>query len=97
MFSGKASVLGGLSNENRLAEICPDEFKKDNKWSDLANKIFFSGADTINWNYKSFSKEEQKKQKTCLIGVLKTFGLSHEDKESVAGWMLFEMLNEIPR
>lgn len=96
LFSGKARVMGGLSNEDSLAKICPEEFKKDNKWSDLANSIFFKGADTTNWNYKSSNVEEQTKQKNCLMGLLQTFGLSHEDKEAVAGWMLSEILNKIP-
>ena len=32
----------------------------------------------------------------CFQGVLGTFGLRHEDKEAVAGWMLSEMLAEVP-
>lgn len=31
------------------------------------------------------------------MGLLQTFDIPHEDKESVAGWMLSEMLNEIPK
>ena len=75
LFSGKARMLGGLSNEDRLAKICPEEFKKDNEWSDLANKIFFCGVDTSKWDYKSPNKEIQDNQKTCLMGLLRTFGL----------------------
>lgn len=56
LFSGKANSFGGLSNERTLAKICPDEFKKNNKWNDLASSIFFRGADTTDWNYKSSSR-----------------------------------------
>lgn len=96
LFSGKASPFGGLSNEQELVNICPKEFKRDNKWSDLADMIFFKGADTRNWKYKSLDKDTQNKQKTCLMGLLSTFGIKHEDKSAVGGWMLSEILEELP-
>jgi hypothetical protein len=97
LFAGKSSPFGGLSNEAELVKECPAEFMKDNKWSSFASKIFFNGAHTENWDWKTTDKDEAIKQFICLRGLLGTFGIKHEDKEAVAGWMLSEMLNEIPK
>ena len=44
LFSGEPGVFGGLSNEDKLAKIVPEEFKdRHNKWSEYAMQIFFNG------------------------------------------------------
>ncbi len=96
LFTGKPEPFGGLSNERELAKQCPPEFKKTNKWSDAAMRLFFSGGNIAHWKWKSEDPEERKKQKQCFTSVLGTFDLKHEDKEAVAGWMLSEMLSEVP-
>ncbi len=96
LFAGNPAPLGGLTNEDELAELCPDEFKNNNPWSSYAMKLFYSGGNVANWNWKSDNDTVRKHQLGCFIGLLGTFGLSHQDKESVAGWMLSEMLTEVP-
>lgn len=87
--------LGGLPNEDELARICPQEFKKRNPWSDYASKVFYEGAIIDNWQWKSNDPAVQRRQKECFSGVLSGF-MPHEKKEAVAGWMLSEMLTEVP-
>ena len=96
LFSGKPGFLGGLSNEDELAEVCPEEFKKDNPWSDYASRMFFGGANISNWKWATDDETIRKTQKACLSGLLGTFGLDHQDKEAVAGWMLSKMLTKVP-
>lgn len=96
LFTGQPQPLGGLSNEDELAKACPDEFRSDNPWSDYAMKIFFEGGSTANWKWKSDDKAERNRQIGCFQSVLGTFSLPHEDKEAVAGWMLSEILTEVP-
>ena len=96
LFTGVPQPLGGLSNEDELTETCPDEFKGNNPWSSYANQIFFRGANISNWKWKSDDEGEQQRQIGCFHGLLGTFGISHEDKSAVAGWMLSEMLTEVP-
>lgn len=96
LFLGESEPLGGLSNEKELAGICPKEFQKNNPWSDYANELFLGGGDICNWKWKTTNEVEKHKQFDCFHSLLGTFGLSHEDKEAVAGWMLSEMLMEIP-
>lgn len=96
LFGGEPEFLGGLSNENELAVACPDEFKDDNPWSSYAMKLFFSGGKIANWKWKSDDPSERRRQMGCFHSLLGTFGLPHEDKEAVAGWMLSEMLTEVP-
>ena len=97
LFEGEAGLLGGLSNEEDLVKQCPDSFKENNSWSDYASKLFFSGGTIGNWKYKDTEKEKQIKQFSCFKGLLSTFGIPHEDKEAIAGWMLSEMLVEVPK
>lgn len=95
LFSGNPGFLGGLSNEDELAVLCPAEFKKDNPWSKYTMTIFYQGANIGNWDWKSDDEEARHKQLGCLKGILGSF-VSTEDKEAVAGWMLSEMLSKVP-
>lgn len=96
IFAGKAQAFGGLSNERELVSLCPEEFKRRNPWSDYVSKIFFGGANISNWNWKSQDLEKQARQLSCFGCLLGGWGLRHEDKEAIAGWMLSEMLTETP-
>jgi hypothetical protein len=96
LFEGNPGFLGGLSNESELARSCPEEFKKQNPWSEYADKIFYMGGSIKNWEWKTDDQDVRKKQIECFKGLLGTFGLRTEDKSAVAGWMLSEMLKEVP-
>jgi hypothetical protein len=41
-------------------------------------------------------RQQKNKQFSCFRGLLGSFCLPHEGKEAVAGWMLSEMLTEVP-
>lgn len=97
LFGGSPLPFGGLSNEEELARQVPEVFRRaGNPWSELVNSIFFGGADTTSWSWKASDPETRKRQVACLRGALSGFGLSHEEKEAVCGWMLSEMLTEVP-
>jgi len=96
LFAGEPLPLGGLSNEEELSMLCPEEFKKPNPWSEYAMKFFFEGGKIGNWKWKSDDKKVRVHQLNCFHGFLATFEIPHKDKESVAGWMLSEMLEEVP-
>jgi hypothetical protein len=96
LFAGSPEPFGGLNNEDELAKACPEEFQGDNPWSDYAMKLFYFGGNIKNWKWKSEDKAVKNKQFACFHGLLGTFGLRNEDKEAVAGWMLSEMLTEVP-
>lgn len=82
-------------NETMLLDACPHAFKKSNRWSDYASMLFFTG-DTSNWKWKTVNEETKNLQLRHLYGILNTIILSHEDKMAIAGWMLSEMLTEVP-
>lgn len=96
LFSGTPGFLGGLSNEEKLVKLCPDEFKTENPWSHAASLLFFCGGKTTDWKWRSPDKAERGRQRACFEGLLRGFGLQHESKEAIAGWMLSEMLSEVP-
>jgi hypothetical protein len=96
LFDGRPNPLGGLSNEDELARECPDEFKDENPWSSYAMKLFFFGGNITNWKWKSGDPAKRSRQTRCFRGLLGTFNIPH-DKEAVAGWMLSEMLTEVPK
>lgn len=96
LFAGNPKIFGGLTNEDELARLCPKEFQDNNSWSDYAMKLFFRGGNIANWKWKSEETATRRHQRGCFSGLLGTFGLSHGDKTAVAGWMLSEMLSEVP-
>ena len=96
LFSGNPFPMGGLSNEHELAKECPEEFRQGNPWSLYAFRLFAEGANIANWKWKSNNETERQRQRACLEALLGTFELSQQDKEAVAGWMLSEMLTEVP-
>jgi len=87
---------GEKLDEFELSEVCPSEFIKRNLWSDYADYLFFNGGNISNWKWKSANKEERDWQLGCFSSILGTFTLSHQEKIAVGGWMLSEMLAEIP-
>lgn len=96
LFIGKPELLGGLSNEQELAQACPEKFKDNNPWSTYAMKLFYMGGNIENWKWKSNDLAERSTQRNCFEGLLGSWDVRHEDKESIAGWMLSEMLTEVP-
>ena len=97
LFSGTPGPLGGLSNERELAAQIPAEFRRhNNQWTRLASSIFFSGANLKHWTWRTPDRQTRMRQLTCLQAVLTGFDLKHEEKEALAGWMLSEMLMEVP-
>ena len=99
LFEGKGQPLGGITNEQELVKKCPKEFRDDyhnNQWCEAAQLIFFKGGQIKHWKWKSKDPKEISKQMECFKGVISGWGLQHEDKTAVAGWMLSEMLEEVP-
>jgi len=98
LFSGHSQVFGGLSNECQLARVCPPQFKEsDNAWSIYAETICSKKVDITKWKWKSLKRIEKISQVLCLYTILGTHGLMNQDTVAVAGWMLSEMLLEIPQ
>lgn len=99
LFSGKLYPLntGGISNEKELVSMCPAEFKeKDNVWSNYARMLFCRGADIKNWQWNTEDEEIRTSRFAYLRGILRADDLEIEDRKAVAGWMLSEMLTEVP-
>lgn len=97
LFSGTLLRSDYLSNDIELAKACPEFFKKNNSWSGYATKLFAGqGGNISNWKWKTDDKIERTQQMSCLKAIFRAFILSKEEKEAVAGWMLSEMLGELP-
>ncbi len=80
-----------------LQEFVRKNLEGSSPWKKYASRIFFRGCKTGNWKWKPNSNIVRENQMNCLNGILSGFELSHQDKESVAGWMLSEMLEEVPK
>lgn len=98
LFAGKPGFLGGLSNEQDLVRYIPEKFKTwhGNDWTRFAENIFFRGEDMSKWVWRSNDLEERKRQRACLRAALGGWDLPHEQKVMLCGWMLSEMLTEVP-
>lgn len=102
LFSGRHLPLppGGLSNEKELIDCCPSEFKLHNPWSTLAMRLYFEGGHfRDHWKFKEKDADICRTQLMCLEALLDDFygGYSSpEDRAAIGGWMLSEMLEELP-
>lgn len=99
LFSGSPGFLGGLSNERELARYMPDRFRvgwNTDPWCKVAANVFYLGANITGWKFKTTDKKERQRQVSCLSGALGGFDLKHEEKMGLCGWMLSEMLTEVP-
>jgi len=96
LFEGMVLFDGGLSNETELLNSCPEEFKGDNPWSEYVARVFYEECSTINWRWKTDSGKERAIRIAHLVSLLDSQTLNQEEIFSVAGWMLSEMLKEVP-
>lgn len=97
LFAGEREIFGGLSNEEELVKECPVEFKNGNAWTGYAMSIFYAGGDISDWKWKSPDPAVCQHQLDCFYGLLGSMEIRHQDKTAVAGWMLSEMLEEVPK
>jgi len=96
LFDGMVFPFGGLSNQKDLLLCCPEEFREQNPWSDYANKLYLCYGDISNWKWKSDDEDVRRNQDDHFFGILGTVAMKAEHKNAIAGWMLSEMLDEIP-
>jgi hypothetical protein len=96
LFAGQPSETEGLSNEDVLVALCPEQFKVENEWSIYAMMLYFQGGQITQWSWKSNDLATKQHQLACFKSVLQTFGLRHIEREAIAGWMLSEMLTVCP-
>jgi hypothetical protein len=98
MFEGEL-IKGRLSNEIWLHKNCPQEFYDPrNEWTAYARNIFAEGGDFRNWNRKQEHAVEQEKKSICFVNLLYSANslLRPEVRIFILGWMLSEMLTEVP-
>lgn len=100
LFAGQPNPRTGLSNEDDLARLCPPQFlEKGNPWANYAGNAAIFPANKNAWKWKSRDPQEQKHQLECFESVLD--GPHHDHlkmtvRSGIAGWMLSEMLEELP-
>ncbi len=101
MFSGELSQTGPikrLSNHEELAASCPEQFKDYNDpWTSYILDFFLDpDHDTSKWKWKTDNRVVRESQRERFMCVLKSLALTMEDRNCVSGWMLSEMLSEVP-
>jgi len=97
-------VYGGLPNDVRLAELCPEEFKAEgNPWLEFIKLMFeafdhLQGVHKRHWKWKEEDYDERKWQYSCFQTLITDTGgrLTRKDRFSVLAWMLSEVLEEVP-
>ncbi len=98
LFSGELLRPGGLSNESQLVIACPQEFfEPGNPWSSCANSYILQGRSTMRgWKWKTNDQKVRIQQALCLEEMVCGSSLDREYRQAIAGWMLSEMLREVP-
>jgi len=85
----------GLANEKELIELCPEEFKKPNKWSEGARRISKGEADIKDFQGKGGNliiRLIRLKERDRFFEILNNSpNLNEEMRMAIAGWMLSEM------
>lgn len=97
LFAGSCMPRGGLSNARELGELCPAEFRGDNPWTKAATEFFHLRLKPSNWHWASKDSKECLIRLSCFLGIFASTSLVYDDKMAVAGWMLSEMLAEVPQ
>jgi len=98
LFEGMPAPFGGWSNQRELAGLCPQEFRSDqNPWGMYVRKVLSEGTNISNWKWKSQEDEIRKKQFKCLFGLLYSATQPYDDRVAVCGWMISNMLQELPQ
>ncbi len=103
-FTGHPDIdFIGLTNEEELAEICPEDFKQDNPWTKYASHFVKKDVKrrnrliiTTHWRYKPGTEEERRHKLSCFTTILASPNLHFKQKIPIAGWMLSEILEEVP-
>lgn len=89
-----ANVIGTLLPK---WEEIPKEFKDGNKWTQLAQHIFFYGGKGIEFLVKD--GVDQAKANRHIMACLRSFEPKHEHKEAGVGYLLSEFFAdfELPK
>lgn len=99
LFSGERLPRGGLSNEQELARSCPRPFfNLENPWHAYVGDASLWGWNESSWKWQSPDAEVQVRQKNCLEALLDgdRRNLTITIRNAIAGWMLSEMLTDVP-
>jgi len=88
---------GVLKKERELAGMCPIEFMDDdNPWAQYVMKIATEGGDTGNWKWLTDDEDAREIQFGHFCFLIGASHLSHNELKGLAGWMLSNMLEEVP-
>ncbi len=90
LCSGTPFGFGGLSNEQELVQSCPEDFKRGNRWTEIAYFTFVEGTKKTKLAFNTDDKALQTKQWDCFKALLHSFDIDHNLKIAVLGWMLSE-------
>jgi hypothetical protein len=91
LFGGKINLL----DMNQALRDCPAEFKNGSDWSTYVGKCI-NGLHTADWKWKIPSGDERGIWLGRLAFLLYSPKFRIEDRICIGGWMLSEMLKEIP-
>lgn len=97
LFDGKILGPGNVSNEKELTVLCPKEFfDSENPWSLCAAFFILHGTKMLGWKWKTQDYKVRVQQALHLEEIMASPTLEHDHRQAIAGWMLSEMLREVP-
>ncbi|OGI60717.1 hypothetical protein A2641_02350 [Candidatus Nomurabacteria bacterium RIFCSPHIGHO2_01_FULL_37_25] len=96
LFPDNPNDISRHENILKLIENCPEEFfDNQNPWVRYANRIILGIGGYEKFEWRSKDTKIQEKQLACFRRVV-YWGVKYELKETIAGWMLSEMLTTYP-
>lgn len=84
-------AFGAKVDYNKLYDDCPDEYKNENKFSDLFSEWFFNGLSEEKAKQLKFidkNENKSKEQVYFLMSIMKSFEPKHEQKEAICCWLM---------
>ncbi len=86
---------GWQTNVSKLQDYYLRKFRIENDWSKAAMKL--SGPTyPASWKWKQIDPVVRQRCYIGLMSIISSFWLSREDKAAIAGWILSEILHEVP-
>ena len=98
LFDGEVRC-GALSNVFELVELVPEEFSPENEWYQYVEHLYAKGGQEYDASWKArsdFVESLWYHTRKCFKYAFMDSRIPREKRFALCGWMLSEMLAEVP-
>ncbi len=97
LFVARVQPDGTIRDPDVLVGACPQVFQEGNRWVECAKRLEPKvDMDVCDWIWKDEDPQIRGTQLQVLLAI-QWSDLKKEDRHAIAGWVLSEMLQEVPQ